>query len=99
MLRTLAAAVLVAAFTIPHAATAADPALIEAAKLGTLAGSGLSVVAAFVALRLARPRLADPSACDEAEEVFGGNYPAEPELDELVGPAPVGKPDVGRPAP
>jgi NhaA family Na+:H+ antiporter len=71
-----------------------DRELVEAAKLGTLAGSGLSVLAALVALRLARPslpRVPEPGPAtdgdydqDEAEELFGRNYPAEPSLDQPV---------------
>jgi NhaA family Na+:H+ antiporter len=59
-----------------------DAALIDAAKIGTLLGSALSFVAAFVVLRLTAK---DDSGIDrdEAEEVFGRNFDDEPTLDEF----------------
>jgi NhaA family Na+:H+ antiporter len=60
----------------------ADAALVDAAKIGTLAGSALAVLGAFVVLELMRPAPDADADLDEAEEVFGENYPVEPGLDE-----------------
>jgi Na+:H+ antiporter, NhaA family len=64
-----------------------DRALVDAAKLGTLVGSALSVVAAFVVLRLARLRSDDKRDRDEADEVFGRNFRTEPNLDPVRVPS------------
>ena len=52
-----------------------DAARIDAARIGTLAGSLLSALAGWAVLRLARP--AEPIADDaaEAEEIFGADWP------------------------
>ena len=59
-----------------------DGALIDAAKLGILAGSAVSLVAAFVVLELTRTEPRIDADRDEADEVFGENYEDEPVLDE-----------------
>jgi NhaA family Na+:H+ antiporter len=60
----------------------ADRELVDEAKIGTLFGSALSVAAAFLVLKLLRPSAAEDPDRDEAAEVFGGDYPEEPGLDD-----------------
>ena len=49
----------------------AHPALIDAAKLGTLAGSVISAIAGFTLLRLARPQPVEiPDDAEDAAELF-----------------------------
>jgi NhaA family Na+:H+ antiporter len=60
----------------------ADQEMIDLAKIGTLLGSAMSVVAAYLVLRMAkRAPVADPLG-DEAEEVFGENFETEQTLDQ-----------------
>ncbi|MEO6581836.1 MAG: Na+/H+ antiporter NhaA [Sphingomicrobium sp.] len=54
-----------------------DAARIEAARLGTLAGSLLSAVAAWAVLRFASPLPPVPEDAAEAEEIFGSDQPEE----------------------
>ncbi|MET0375000.1 MAG: Na+/H+ antiporter NhaA [Rhizorhabdus sp.] len=58
-----------------------DARLVDAAKLGTLLGSALSVLAAFAVLTRARRKTAHDPDVGEAAEVFGGNF--EPDPDEV----------------
>jgi NhaA family Na+:H+ antiporter len=58
----------------------ADAQLIDAAKIGTLAGSALSAVAGLIILRLV-PARPDDLDQDEADEIFGDDYPDQPGLD------------------
>jgi Na+:H+ antiporter, NhaA family len=61
----------------------ADAALVDSAKIGTLSGSLLAIVAAFMVLWLAgRDTAGDPDR-DEAQEVFGRNFDEEPNVDGL----------------
>jgi NhaA family Na+:H+ antiporter len=57
-----------------------DGALVDAAKVGTLAGSMLAITAAIIVLRLAPPRVSIAEQ-DEADEIFGENFTEEPQLD------------------
>jgi NhaA family Na+:H+ antiporter len=59
-----------------------DGSLVDAAKIGTLAGSMLAVMAAIIVLRLAPPCVPAVSEQDEADEIFGENFDEEPQLDE-----------------
>jgi NhaA family Na+:H+ antiporter len=59
-----------------------DGALVDAAKIGTLAGSMLAIAAAIIVLRLAPPRPSTASEQDEADEIFGENFADEPQLDQ-----------------
>jgi NhaA family Na+:H+ antiporter len=59
----------------------ADPALVDAAKIGTLGGSALAVLAAFAVLKLTRAAPGPGDDQDEADEVFGENFDEEPSLD------------------
>ncbi|MXP42553.1 Na+/H+ antiporter NhaA [Altererythrobacter soli] len=59
-----------------------DSALVDAAKIGTLAGSVLAIAAAIIVLRLAPARVSAVSDQDEADEIFGENFPEEPQLDQ-----------------
>ncbi|WP_310468885.1 Na+/H+ antiporter NhaA [Sphingomonas sp.] len=54
-----------------------DAARIDAARLGTLAGSLLSALAGWAVLRLAAPTPALAEDADEAEEIFGADQPEE----------------------
>jgi NhaA family Na+:H+ antiporter len=62
----------------------ADDALIDEAKIGTLLGSALSILAGCLVLRLV-PDGVDGDDRDEADEVFGENFDIEPNLDEPIG--------------
>ena len=59
----------------------ADPDLIDAAKIGTLLGSVVSLLAAFIVLELTPAEPGADDDRDEADEVFGENYDEEPQLD------------------
>jgi NhaA family Na+:H+ antiporter len=50
---------------------------IEAAKLGTLAGSVASAILGYAVLRSIRPRAPDVEEAAEAEEIFGADHPGE----------------------
>jgi Na+:H+ antiporter, NhaA family len=50
-----------------------DAALIDAAKIGTLAGSLLSAVGGYAMLRLAPPLAASDEDAEEATEIFAGD--------------------------
>ena len=52
-----------------------QPELIEAAKIGTLAGSLLSALLGFLILRTARPVASDPEDDEECEELFAADQP------------------------
>ena len=70
-----------------------DAALVDAAKIGTLAGSLVSGVVGFVILRLAPPVPETFEDRDEAEEVFGEDYPEDPVIEHhgsAAGPAATG---------
>ena len=51
----------------------ASPTEVEAAKLGTLAGSILSALLGFAVLRFVAPRPADAEEASEAAEIFGAD--------------------------
>jgi NhaA family Na+:H+ antiporter len=53
-----------------------SPQAIEAAKLGTLAGSLLSAIAGWMILRIAAPQSFTAADREEAEEIFGGGEEA-----------------------
>jgi NhaA family Na+:H+ antiporter len=59
-----------------------DSSLVDAAKIGTLAGSMLAVMAAIIVLRLAPPAPAAVYEQEEADEIFGENFAEEPQLDQ-----------------
>lgn len=52
-----------------------SPDAVEAAKLGTLAGSLLSALFGFAVLRLVAPAIADAQEESEAREIFGADQP------------------------
>ena len=54
-----------------------DPARIDAAKLGTLAGSLLSALGGYALLRLAPPLGASDEDVEEAGEIFAGDLEEE----------------------
>jgi NhaA family Na+:H+ antiporter len=54
-----------------------DPARIEAAKLGTLAGSLLSAVAGWAVLRFTKPLESTIEELEEAREIFGADQRME----------------------
>ncbi|PSJ36172.1 Na+/H+ antiporter NhaA [Allosphingosinicella deserti] len=63
-----------------------DPALIDSAKIGTLAGSALAGLLGFAVLRLTGPIPATAHEDAEAEEIFGEDCDREPRVcvdDEL----------------
>jgi NhaA family Na+:H+ antiporter len=55
-----------------------DPALIDAAKIGTLAGSAVAGLAGFLVLRLLPVQEAGPYDRDEAAEIFGEDADEDP---------------------
>lgn len=57
-----------------------DPALIDSAKIGTLAGSAVAGLLGYLVLRLARPIQATPHDVAEAEEIFGEDCEREPRI-------------------
>ena len=61
----------------------ADPALVDAAKIGTLLGSSVSLIAGCLVLQLAAPAPPPDIDRDEAAEVFGEDADEEPGLDDL----------------
>jgi NhaA family Na+:H+ antiporter len=52
-----------------------DPALVDLAKIGTLAGSLLSAVAGYLVLRFAPTSASLREDVSEAEELFGADQP------------------------
>ncbi len=52
-----------------------DQALIDQARIGTLAGSLLSAIAGYLVLRFAPPVASSREDLDEAEELFGADQP------------------------
>ena len=62
----------ISALAFPH-----SPDAVEAAKLGTLAGSLLSALLGFAVLRAISPAAADAEDTEDASEVFGADYPDE----------------------
>ena len=71
------------------------PEAIEAAKLGTLAGSFFSAIAGWTVLRLVSPADFAPEERDEAREIFGedqhGPFESPSLADELAGTDPGGR--------
>jgi NhaA family Na+:H+ antiporter len=56
----------------------ADPALVDGAKIGTLAGSALSGLIGFLVLRSAPPLPSPDADCEEAREIFGEDADEDP---------------------
>jgi NhaA family Na+:H+ antiporter len=61
-----------------------DATLVDAAKIGTLLGSTLSVIAALILFRLTPPARAVRDDHGEADELFGHNFEQEPGLDPVT---------------
>ncbi len=57
-----------------------DPDLVDEAKIGTLLGSALAILAGCLVLRMI-PECEHDDERDEADEVFGENFDEEPNLD------------------
>jgi NhaA family Na+:H+ antiporter len=64
-----------------------DPAKIEAAKLGTLAGSLLSALAGWAVLRFAKPVEGPKEDVAEAREIFGEDWDDMTEVQPMSEPA------------
>ena len=62
----------IGALAFPHL-----PDAVEAAKLGTLAGSLLSALLGFAVLRAVSPTPADEEEAEDASEIFGADQPGE----------------------
>ncbi len=58
----------------------ADAALIEAAKVGTLAGSAVAGIIGFLVLRGAPVQTCSDEDCDEAAEIFGEDADEDPTI-------------------
>ncbi len=58
----------------------ADPSLVDAAKIGTLAGSALAGLLGFAVLRLTAPIASTALDVDEADEVFGADVERDPRV-------------------